>query len=113
MVRLAIAGALLLSACTSEVQSNERAPTYTLYRNSDLFTGLRIHWATFDVNDRRDYNRNNCEMAARVLNANHHAMAEKQGKPPADVGFWCEMGTYSEEGEIPDSFETEFPTNVY
>ena len=54
----------------SEVISEERSVTYSLYRNSDLSRELRVHWASFDADDLPGYNLSNCQMAARLLNAN-------------------------------------------
>lgn len=90
------------------------SPTYTLHRNSPLDRSMRVHWATFDVSDSQsDFNRNQCEMAARLLNANTEASARAEGKEPhPDVGFWCEEGSYAEEGLVPMHFEAEYPTDV-
>jgi hypothetical protein len=41
---------------------------------------MRVHWATFDTNDKGSYNMNNCLMAARLLNANVTARAKAEGK---------------------------------
>lgn len=94
--------------------SKNAASTYTLYRNSPLAHEDRVHWATFDVEDSlAEINRNQCMMAARLLNANIKASAEAEGKKPyVDVGFWCERGTYAKEGSIPATFEAEYPTDV-
>src|SRR3954469_8257618 len=70
---LAFIGAILLSACSQ----GGKAVSYTLYRNSPSDHASRIHFATFDVTENRaDYNQRNCEMAARVLNANVVSAAE-------------------------------------
>lgn len=106
-----MAALLFLGGCSGGATSAE---TFTLYRNSGLDRSIRVHWATFDATESdRNYNRNNCEMAARLLNANVDASAEKEGKPrdPA-VGFWCELGTYSDEGAVPSTFPAAFPTDV-
>lgn len=105
---------LALAACGSE--QPPRAPeleTATLYRNSNLVSGMRIHWATFDADDAPAYNINNCMMAARLLNANLVAFAEAEGKPPHNaVGFWCEPGGFRLEGRVPGTFKAEYPTDV-
>jgi hypothetical protein len=111
--RTALFGGVLsasLVAC-----QDKRAETYTLYRNSPYVPGVRVHWATFDAAERDpSYNRNNCEMAARVLNANSAAHTRARGKEPdPTVGFWCEAGRYTDKGASPAHFEAAFPTDVY
>jgi hypothetical protein len=104
-----IAGGMLAAAC-----SEGRAETpYTLYRNSFLSPSLRVHWATFDATERSGYNKDNCLMTSRLLNANVTASAKAEGKPrnPA-LGFWCEPGLYKEDGPVPSSFPEAFPTDV-
>lgn len=87
---------------------------YTLYRNSPLDQSLRVQWASFDAAESDPgYNRNNCDMAARLLNANLAAFRKANGEEaPSDVGFWCEAGGYSKEGLVPNRFDAEFPTDV-
>ncbi len=103
-----VAGGMLAVACT-----DQSGTAYTLYRNSFLSPSLRIHWATFDADDKGGYNMNNCLMAARLLNANVTASAKSEGKRrnPA-IGFWCEPGLYKEVGPVPSSFPEAFPTDV-
>ena len=73
---------------------------------------MRVHWATFNANDKGDYNRENCAMAARLLNANVAASAKAEGKQPLKgVGFWCEPGKYSEKGDVPTEFAAAFPAS--
>lgn len=105
--------ACLVLGCT-EVSESDGAPTYTLYRNSPFDSSMRVHWGTFDANERdRAYNLNNCNMAARLLNANFAATARAEGKEPhPNTGFWCERGDYSEEGPVPSTFEAAYPTDV-
>lgn len=51
----------------------------------------RIHWATFDAAESNpEYNANNCEMAADLLNENIKRLNE--GRSPSH--FWCEKGRY-------------------
>lgn len=112
LTKLALAGLLLTAGCDAGSTSSE---TFTLYRNSPLDRSIRVHWATFNASDSdRNYNRNNCEMAARLLNANVDASAAAEGKPRhSGVGFWCEPGSYSETGAVPSTFPAAFPTDVY
>jgi hypothetical protein len=101
-----LAGAIL-SAC-----QKERVEPHTLYRNSTLDYSMRVRWATFDADEGPNYNLNNCQMAARLLNANVTASAKVEGKPrDQSVGFWCERGSYIEEGPVPTSFPEAFPTD--
>lgn len=52
-------------------------------------------------------------MAARILNANLGASAKAEGRQPfPNVGFWCELGTYSETGNVPLRFDAEFPSDT-
>ena len=108
---LILTGLLLVAGCGGTTSSAE---TFTLYRNSPLDRSIRVHWATFDADESDpNYNRNNCEMAARLLNANLGASAEKEGKPPyPDVGFWCEPRNYTETGPVPLTFPAAFPTDI-
>ena len=105
----AVLGALIsLTACS-------RSPnTATLYRNSSLGTGIRVHWATFDAHESDpNYNMSNCLMAARLLNANMTASATQsvQTRSPG-VGFWCEPGAFRESGSIPTTFPEAYPTDT-
>jgi hypothetical protein len=71
--------ALALAACKP---ANGDA-TYTLYRGS--VTGpMRIHVATFDSVDGEDYNRENCDIARTLF----------QAQPGVTVKYWCEKGRY-------------------
>lgn len=111
-MRLVVIGVLLLvTGCSGENPFND--DEVTLYRNSPLSRELRVHWATFDASDGADYNLGNCQMMAKLLNANVIASAEAEGESPAsDVGFWCELGPYSETGGAPIKFDAEYPTDT-
>ena len=103
-----LAGSLLLYGCNSD-----SGGTYTLYRNSPLNTSMRLHWASFDTNEKADVNGDNCNMAARLLNANVAALAKAAGKEPFHgIGFWCEPGKYSQKGSVPAEFKAAFPTDT-
>lgn len=85
----------------------------TLYRNSPIDYSMRIHWGSFDAGDGVNYNLSNCQMAARLLNANVTALARKEGRArDSVVGFWCEVGSFKEEGMVPPTFQEEFPTDA-
>ena len=90
--------ALLLVAIVGAC-SPQGPHTVALYRNSPLSSDIRVHWATFDASDGVEYNLGNCQMAVRILNANLEASAAAEAKrPPPNVGFWCEVGAYSDVG---------------
>lgn len=59
---------------------------YTLYRGSPLGSDVRVHVATFDADEKGDYNRENCDTARRLF----------QSQPGVRVRYWCERGFYSE-----------------
>lgn len=77
--------ALLLGAGTLSACSDAANDTYTLYRNS-LIMDARIHMATFDAADGREYNRENCELVASLLTR----------QPGVSANYWCELGRYRE-----------------
>lgn len=112
LIALAVAVALTVTACGSNGSTG--AEKYTLYRNSFLDHSMRVQWAAFDAAESdRNYNRNNCEMAARLLNANVAASARAKGKErDTATGFWCEPGRYKEKGVVPSSFPAAFPTDA-
>jgi hypothetical protein len=71
----------LLSACEGD-------STYTLYRTSpvpiDNPSLQRIHVATFDSYNNESYNRENCQLAAKLF----------QSQQGVIVKYWCEKGKY-------------------
>lgn len=60
------------------------AATYTLYRNSVLNEGARLHVATFNADEGEAYNRENCAEAARLF----------QARADVKTKFWCEKGLF-------------------
>ena len=96
----------------------DKAPTYTLYRSSSVGIAagvpIRNHVATFDADEsNRNYNRSNCEMSARLRNANMRVLNPhkvEQGLPL--VGFWCEAGSYEPDGDVPMDYQAAFPTDT-
>ncbi|MCJ2132778.1 hypothetical protein MKK69_01640 [Methylobacterium sp. J-026] len=60
------------------------ASTYTLYRNSVINDGARIHVASFDAADGEAYNRENCAAATDLFG----------GQPGTRTRFWCEKGRF-------------------
>lgn len=108
---VAMVTALALSGCTFQASANK--PTSTLYRNSPIDYGSRVHFATFDADDTQDFNMQNCVMTARVLNSNMDAANKAEGNQrDPKLGFWCEPGQFNANGSAPQRFESEFPSNV-
>ncbi len=108
---------LALGACSeqnsSSIESEGNSGKVTLYRNSELLRTMRIHFATFDAPESEAFNYANCQMAARLLNANVKAVMESNGsEAEPSVGFWCELGTMQEDEPVPASFDSEYPTEV-
>lgn len=60
-----------------------RADTYTLYRTSP-FGVARIHVATFDAIDGEGYNKENCDITAKLF----------MQQPGVKVTYWCEKGEF-------------------
>jgi len=59
--------------------------TYTLYRNTVGADTTRVHVATFDAAESGDYNRQNCEQARELF----------QAQPAIKTRFWCEKGRFA------------------
>ena len=78
-IKAIISSTILLSAC-----NNGESDTYTLYRNSVMNKGLRIHVATFDTKDGEAYNRENCQITMDLF----------QKQPGVTVQYWCEKGKF-------------------
>lgn len=99
---------LSLAAC-----NKPDASPITLYRNSQIDHAMRIHFATFDAAEKTSFNLSNCQMAARLLNANVDALAKRDGGTrDKSLGFWCEVGAFDESGLVPIAFDNEFPTEA-
>ena len=61
--------------------TRDDARVFTLYRSAVV--GIEpVHIATFDANERADYNQENCELARSLFAA----------QPGVSVGFWCQAG---------------------
>lgn len=100
---------MFLAGCSS---AKDEAATATLYRNSILDPSMRVHFASFNAPDKAPFNIDNCEMVARIMNANVDASSAKEGKPRnQSAGFWCESGDFSDEGSVPRAFDSEFPSD--
>lgn len=75
---------VMLVAASAPVFAVDDADIYTLYRNSVLDVTMRIHLATFDSEDARDYNAENCFRAAELF----------QRQEGVSTRFWCEPGRF-------------------
>lgn len=76
--------AALLSLLTLASCSQGNETTFTLYRSAFAGDAVRLHIATFDADDSRDYNRQNCEIARDLF----------QSQPGVSVRYWCELGRF-------------------
>ncbi len=72
--------AVLLAACGGASDSE----IFALYRNSVTSENMRLHIATFDSRDGEAYNRENCEQAKLLF----------QAQPGVKTRFWCEKGRF-------------------
>lgn len=85
ITRLGLALLLLawpVIASAQQAQMTSDSEVYTLYRDSVLSPAFRIHVATFDAKDGRDYNRENCMIARDLF----------QRQEGVQVNYWCEPG---------------------
>ena len=74
---------LVACACTPAFgQANSEV--YTLYRNSIMDTTMRVHVASFDSANGKDYNAENCFLTSDLY----------QDQEGVQVRFWCEPGRY-------------------
>ena len=73
--------ALLAAACSN---SGAEGESFVLYRNSVTDESMRIHIASFDASDGEKYNRENCEQAQQLF----------QAQPGLKTKFWCEKGRF-------------------
>ncbi|BAL23504.1 hypothetical protein [Azoarcus sp. KH32C] len=74
--------AFALSACNGTGATDTE--TFVLYRNSVTNQNMRIHVATFDAADGEAYNKENCDQAQELF----------QAQPGVATKFWCEKGTF-------------------
>ena len=76
----AVALVSVLAGCAPKADDSV---IYTLYRSSAA-AEMRIHVATFDAMEAEAYNRENCQVAAVLF----------QAQPGVVVHYWCEKGRY-------------------
>ena len=81
LLTVALAASWLISGCSREARDGE---LFTLYRSSVTDANMRLHIATFDASDGESYNRENCELARELF----------QAQPSVRTKFWCEKGLY-------------------
>ena len=81
-MRYGLGLAVVLLAAPAWAQSDDEV--YTLYRNSVVDPSMRLHVATFDSRDGKDYNAENCNVAADLF----------QHQDGVQTRFWCEPGRY-------------------
>jgi len=74
---------LALAACDD---SPPKGIIYTLYRNSPDSADARIHVASFDAAEDKDYNRVNCQMARDLF----------ARQPGVTIRYWCERGRFQQ-----------------
>ena len=91
MQRTTIAAFAALACAASfaaELPRLEAKYVYTLYRSSAVIGGdtWRLHVATFDAAAGAEYNRDNCEIAKNLF----------QAQSGVTVTYWCERGYFSE-----------------
>ncbi len=79
---VAFALAAIMCGCSPSDASD--GTTFTLYRNSITDPNMRIHIATFDASEKEEYNRENCEIAAKLFGAQSGVKTK----------FFCEKGRY-------------------
>ena len=77
-IGLTLVSAIALASC------NYGGEIFTLYRSSPADPGMRIHVASFDAAEKPGYNRENCELAARLF----------RSQEGVTVRWWCEKGRY-------------------
>lgn len=74
------------SSAQANITRTSTDDVFTLYRNSAVLNGQtwRLHVATFDANDGKDYNQENCDVARELF----------QKQQNVTVHYWCEKGYF-------------------
>ncbi len=82
----AVGAVLLVAGCNQD-------KVFTLYRNSLTLGGeaMRIHFATFDADGGKDYNRQNCEVArcSATIRTRRRATIRDAGAKRCDNACGC------------------------
>jgi hypothetical protein len=86
--QMTVSRVLVIAAFLAPLASaaQENGTSYTLYRTSPSDASMRIHVATFDAKETESYNRENCQVAAKLFAA----------QPSVTVHYFCEKGRYRE-----------------
>jgi len=71
-------------SCSGSEQKVSRDRVFTLYRDSVTDQNIRIHIATFDVDEKETYNKENCSVAQELF----------KNQPGVKVKYWCEKGYF-------------------
>lgn len=77
-----VAAAWLAVGAPPSSSAQDAEGIYTLYRNSVLDGTARIHVATFNTDNGKNYNAENCSLVADLL----------QQQEGVNTRFWCEPG---------------------
>ena len=89
MKRLVLFAVAILATFPSYAHRGDHIPAedvYTLYRSSALDKTMRIHMATFDSADGKEYNEENCALVRDLILT----------LPNIAVAYWCERGYVSD-----------------
>lgn len=79
------AGLLITSVTFADVGIRvSEGKVYTLYRNSVMMVNQRIHFATFDADDRESFNKDNCLQTSQLI----------MSLPAVKAKYWCEKGYF-------------------
>jgi len=81
-VIVTVVALIQISATCGNAASKDRV--VTLYRNSAIDKNMRIHVATFDADEKQEYNYENCAVASGLFSK----------QPGVTVRYWCETGFY-------------------
>jgi hypothetical protein len=94
--------AAALFAISGSVAAAPIGDTYTLYRNSVLDAKMRLHVATFDAADGGAYNRENCDQALDLF----------QAQAGVKTKFWCEPGRFQTSASALPKLSPQFTTGA-
>ena len=82
----ALMSAAVIFSVPEKVNASERS-IVTLYTSSNIIKNYRGHIATFDADERLEYNWYNCINAANMF----------ENQPGVIIKYWCEKGPYSKQ----------------
>jgi hypothetical protein len=92
-----IATVCVVSAmCACSIGGESDSNVFTVYRNSVTDENMRIHVATFDANEKDEYNRANCKQAKRFFKGSRVFASSIGAKRGASTNeFRCGLTTSS------------------